>query len=122
MKTFDIHTQKSSQPMRVPEGYFDNFAERIMAQLPEAEAPAENVAVLQPKKRLRWIGWTVAIAASIALAVVFIPKLWNSGTPLTGQETAQYSADMNADDMYEEKILEYAMVDNTDVYAYLSGY
>ena len=122
MKTFDIHTQKSSQPMRVPEGYFDNLTQRIMEQLPEVEETATKTVSLTPQKRTRWIGWTVAAAACIALAVLFVPKLWNSGTTLTGEETAQNNLENIYDEQYEEQMLEYAMVDNTDVYAYLSGY
>lgn len=122
MKTFDIHTQKSSQPMRVPEGYFDNLTQRIMEQLPEVEETGTKTVSLTPQKRTRWIGWTVAAAACIALAVLFVPKLWNSGTTFTGEETAQNNLENIYDEQYEEQMLEYAMVDNTDVYAYLSGY
>ena len=121
MKTFDIHTQKSSNPMRVPEGYFDNLTQRIMDQLPEVEETATTTVALNPQKRTRWIGWTVAAAACIALAVMVAPKLWNNDTTLTGPETALVN-DNDMDQQYEEQILEYAMVDNTDIYAYLSGY
>lgn len=122
MKTFDIHTQKSSNPMRVPEGYFDNLTQRIMDQLPEVDETATNTVALKPRKSTRWIGWTMAAAACIALAVMVAPKLWTNDTTLTGPETALVSTDNDMDQQYEEQILEYAMVDNTDIYAYLSGY
>lgn len=121
MKTFDINNPQKHNPFSVPEGYFDNLTARIMEQIPETDVTATPTAELKPKNNRRWIGWTLGVAASIALAVFFVnlPNLFPSANG--NQQTAQVETSDNYDEQYEQEMLEYAMVDNSDIYRYLAG-
>ncbi|MBR1668659.1 MAG: hypothetical protein IJ693_10340 [Bacteroidaceae bacterium] len=112
-------------PFKVSDEYFDNLTARIMEQIPEdnasEEVPEKNTKFIDINSRRRrnlWIS-TISIAASLVLiatiALKFIPK------PVTSAEqtedlTAEYTSDN-----YNEDLVTYAMVDNLDVYYYLSA-
>jgi len=126
MKRFDIDNPKTGNPFRVPEGYFENLAESVMSKipqdqdLPEEETTGANVVSLDPqpaKRRFHWIGWSAAAAACIAAAVFFtnLPQKQNLQTAQASTEETAY------DDAYRQQVLEYAMVDNNDIYNYLAG-
>ena len=62
-------------PFRVPEGYFDQLADRVMAQLPERDQQAEQVTLSnhRPKSRLVTLRpWLYAAACTIAVVVMGI--------------------------------------------------
>ena len=122
MKTFDINNPQKRNPFTVPEGYFDNLTARIMEQIPETDSADTPTAELKPRNNRRWIGWTLGVAASVALAVLFV-KLPDIMPSTNGNhQTAMTSTDdNNYDEQYEQEMLEYAMVDNSDVYRYLAG-
>ena len=112
-------------PFKVSDEYFDNLTARNMEQIPEdnasEEVPEKNTKFIDINSRRRrnlWIS-TISIAASLVLiatiALKFIPK------PVTSAEqtedlTAEYTSDN-----YNEDLVTYAMVDNLDVYYYLSA-
>lgn len=128
MKQFDINNIDKQNPFRVPEGYFEGLTARVMAQIPETTAaPAterEEAQVIQmpaAKKNNRWIGWSVAAAACIA-GLVFMRSL-NSEVTMHHNLTAQTEtvAEPSYDEEYQQEVMDYAMVDNYDVYQYLAG-
>jgi len=109
-----------ANPFRVPDGYFDSFQSRIMEQLSEREA------VEIPMRRSfvsRFRG--IMYAAACILLAVFGTVVYINESGLRSEE--------NADDVvasgstgsgsytYEEEFADYVMMDNTDIYAYLSG-
>lgn len=117
MKPIDLNNQElRHNPFKVPEGYFDQLTARIMEQLPEQETAP--VVELKPRKSMRWMGWAAAAAACITLAIMF-PKLTE---PATVSPETEVTAHIEDEEQYEQDVLEYAMVDNTDVYAYLAGH
>ena len=70
MEKFNIEKAKGvvKHPFTVPEGYFDNFTESLMAQLPEKEhRPAAKKIPLRKKIA----PWMYAAAAVAAIVVVF---------------------------------------------------
>ncbi len=111
-------------PFRVPEGYFDDFAARMMSQLPaEGEAPQQAVTVaMRPTLWQRWRKAACVAAASVAVAVVGLgaymhhesasaDKAQLAGAPQQAATTSYSSADAFAD---------YAMLDADDMYAYMA--
>ena len=111
-------------PFRATDEYFDNLTARIMEQIPE-DTPAEDIPEKNTKfidinsrrRRNLWLS-TISIAASLVLiatiALKFIPKPTTSPEQ-TEELTAEYTTDN-----YNEDLMTYAMVDNMDVYYYLS--
>ena len=100
------------QPFKVPEGYFDAFAKGVMEQLPHESQTVPISA---------WRRWR--IAAAVAVAACFSALLFNVGeasdnVPQSSVAMAQRAA--YYDDL--EEIADYAMMDVSDIYAYVSDY
>lgn len=109
------------QPFTVPNGYFDQLAERVMERLPEQQ-PAS--VPLVPLKH-RWRRWAVAAAAvGIVLtgSLVFMgQRSGNEGLATTGHRatattTDAYSSSYSSLDMAADC----AMLDNDEIYAMVS--
>ena len=127
MKQFDINNQSKRNPFTVPDGYFENLTARVMANIPEVEAEekvGENnakIVSMEPRKSSRkWMGWSIAAAACIAVAALFI-TIPNKTNDVGVKQMAQTETSNSYDSEYQEEMLEYAMVDNTDIYNYLAG-
>ena len=119
-------------PFKVSDEYFDNLTARIMEQIdaveqevPEKveEVPAHSTKLFSIHKNRRrnlWIS-TMSIAASLVLIVTvalkFIPT--PSSTPVE-QQKAETTA-LYTPENYNEDLVNYAMVDNVDVYYYLAS-
>lgn len=72
-----IHQQmKGKQPFKVPEGYFDDLAMRIMTNLPDAEQHGETPTVAVNKHRTVRL-WISVAAACLAVMVVATALLSN---------------------------------------------
>ena len=111
-------------PFKVSDEYFDNLTARIMEQIPEdnatevaSEKNTKFIDINSRRRRNLWLS-TISIAASLVLiatiALKFIPKPTTSPEQ-TEELTAEYTTDN-----YNEDLMTYAMVDNMDVYYYLS--
>ncbi len=127
MKQFDINNQSKRNPFTVPDGYFENLTARVMANIPEVETEekvGENnakIVSMEPRKSSRtWMGWSIAAAACIAVAALFI-TIPNKTNDVGVKQMAQTETSNSYDSEYQEEMLEYAMVDNTDIYNYLAG-
>ena len=112
---------KDNNPFVVPEGYFDTITARVMANIPAEETKVISIA---PVKKFYWKGWAGMAAACIAGTIicvnVFNNKTDNSTQPLiSNAQTASYEE--TYDDVYQQEVLNYAMVDYNDVYNYMSG-
>ena len=127
MKQFDINNQSKRNPFTVPDGYFENLTARVMMNIPEVEAEEKEseshakIVSMEPRKSSRkWMGWSIAAAACIAVAALFI-TIPNNSNGVREMRMAQTETSSMYDSEYQEEMLEYAMVDNTDIYSYLSG-
>ena len=89
---------------RVPDGYFDQFATRMMAQLPEERPVARQVS-------LRVRRWLYAAACVAALAVTAFSFHFHQ------QDDSQQIA---ASETYIDEAADYAMMDNSDIYQLLA--
>lgn len=119
---------KAQYPFNVPNGYFENLTARIMDQLPEEDEATAKVVRMQPsvaqkskERNSRWIK-ALSIAASVTLLAIVSLKLLPFGTNDSNDLTAQQSTDYDVESLYGEEVNVYSMVENGDIYDYLSGY
>lgn len=114
-----------TQPFRVPEGYFDDFASSIMAQLPEYVEGRDEIIKEKAKVvplKLRW-----RTVARVAVAACFCGLLFGVGTMFVNRadgNSSQYiSANQSITSTSElDQMADYTMIDVGDMYAYVSDY
>ena len=97
----------TGNPFRVPDNYFEHFADRVMQQLPERQKKSRLVA-LRP--------WLMAAACLVAVVVMSLTVLFNQ-QPTEGQMAAN-----NETATYMDEAADYAMLDNAEIYACLADY
>ena len=105
----------------VPEGYFDTLVQRTMERIPANEV--RMIPSVEKKKSnkhgMLWARYGVAaaaVAAFFTLGMHFISNDEKITTAATANNTAAYSSDYNVD-----ALADYIMVDDQDLYAYISG-
>ena len=126
---------------RVPDGYFEQFTERMMQRLPEREtgevAHTVQLSECKPaktakKSRLRMLRPYFAAAAFLCFAVFGITfymhqhQKSNDAQALNAQHSIQNAQhqilNAAAEEAYFEEAADYVMLDNAEIYAYLSEY
>ena len=97
-------------PFTVPEGYFDIFADQLMASLPER----------QPRARRIWLR-PLRYAAAVVCVLAMGAMCWFalSSSPDAPQPMQAEAVQVSGDVAFEEAA-DYAMIDNYDIYACLS--
>ena len=110
-------------PFRVPEGYFDTLSSQIMAKV-EAEgvAPRDIKAGKEKRAKVVWLRPVLYAAASVCalfISVVAYQSHSDKGTAAPTQ-TVVANNQMLMDDYFDEAA-DYVMLDNQDIYAYLSS-
>lgn len=137
MKTENVEESLKSRfgkenPFIVPDGYFDRFAEQMMAHLPEQGA---NSAHSQERKAVVvshhhfWQRLRPLLAAAVVVGVICTVGIYlfnntttsstsepqtSDATPLMSNATAEHADEL-------EQTADYLMMDEQDIYAYLSG-
>lgn len=99
-------------PFLVPDGYFDQFADQMMASLPERKPRAKSI----------WLRPAIYVAAGICALFGLVAAL--KFTPISDQTVpvqAQVLVQEQADDSFDEAA-DYMMLDNHDIYAYMADY
>jgi len=92
-------------PFRVPEGYFEEFAEQLMAQLPARET---RVVPMRP-----W--WCRHRASMLAAACICA-----AGFSVESRQASLASAPVENVDNTMDEIADYVMMDNEAIYASLT--
>ena len=111
-------------PFRVPEGYFDQLTDRVMAQLPEREQQAEKISLSDrhPKSRLVALRpWLYAAACTVAVVVMgltFYSHDVAEEQPLASTSTTNTTT--NTESQYIDEAADYVMLDNAEIYACLA--
>ena len=126
----DIISRKAGREnhFRVPEGYFENFTERMMAQLPnsQADSNAEDMTTTLTHRAARKTTtvrklWKRVSAVAACVAVIGIGT-----TAYLAQQDNKPAADEMANtttteeqyyDDYVDEVADFAMLDNTDIIA-----
>ncbi len=96
-------------PFRVPEGYFEQLTQQVMNQLPERQ---------QKSRQLRLRPWYYAAASIVILAVMGVSVYFHLEED--EQQQMAVSVETNTDNTYIDEVADYAMIDNTEIYACLS--
>ena len=124
-------TVGNRNPFRVPEGYFEQFTEQLMQQLPEREQTvAKHVDMAQQQsdsqlhaRKVHMRPWLYA-AACTALALMLGVSYYFMQSPATSSESAPVAvvapATTTPDYSYIDEVADYAMLDNAEIYACLS--
>ena len=110
---YKIDERQARRPFTVPEGYFDNLTQNIMAALPEQESVYSTKITVTPWMRIRPYLYAAAAFAGIFFcikAAVGINSRNNSAQLAITEETTIYS------DEYIDSFLETAMIDDYVLY------
>lgn len=102
---------------QVPEGYFDNLAASVMQHIPDDQA---KIIKMQTPAWRRHIVAISAAAASVAAAVCLVFALESNPAHSPGHLAAQHTT-MQQDNSNIDAMVNYTMLDNDDMYAYMSG-
>ena len=120
---YDINSFKgdSPNPFRVPEGYFDTIADKVMERIPDNQViliPEETNRHKEGLKR-----WRIYVAAASIVAAIFGAGLFifnhdvePEKTLATGKNVVHTS---NADNNVEA-MADYIMADDYELYAYMA--
>ena len=109
------------QPFKVPNGYFDSFAENLMDKLPEQQpVMTPHISMWRKWRKLRL---TVAVAASVC-AVMFSVMIFMHNTkpthsPLASNHTTKTVTNDSNNTL--DVAADYTMLDNDDIYVLVSG-
>lgn len=113
------------EPFTVPDNYFADFAEKLMNELPEQKSRAAMTAPAKVRHLSYWLA-TAAAVCCLAFAGTWIYMHRTSDARQTvaaahaasgGQDASE--AEENA--IYVEDMLDYALVDNSEIAMYLTG-
>lgn len=106
-------------PFTVPDGYFSSFTSRMMEQLPEHEPVELKPRTARPHILLRRILYA---AACLCVAVSGVAVYWTeSGRQQADTAHPRQAVQAAASDSYVEQVADYTMMDNSDIYTYLSS-
>lgn len=89
-------------PFRVPEGYFETLTQEVMSKA--------RMTKKQKSAKVIWFRAVAACAACACVAVFVVSALFN-------QTVSNDSANLQISDSYIDDAVEYAMLDNGDLYA-----
>jgi len=95
-------------PFVVPEGYFDTFADQLMASLPEC----------QPQAKRLWLR-PLRYAAAFVFILALGAWAWFALSPVSQQPLQAKVVKVSSDVAFDEAA-DYVMLDNSDIYACLS--
>jgi hypothetical protein len=112
-RNIKIDELEPRRPFTVPEGYFENLTQDIMAALPEQESLYSTRIIVTPWMRIRTYLYAAAAFAGIFFcikAAVGITSSNNMTEYSEAQETTIYS------DEYIDSFLETAMIDDWTLY------
>lgn len=106
-------------PFRVPDGYFDQLTDRVMAQLP---SDATEIKLEAPQTKSRFVAlrpWLYAAACFSAVAIMGLTYHFRQA-PEVQPMTAEAVAVPVVDNSYVDEAADYAMLDNVEIYALLA--
>lgn len=100
----------------VPSGYFNDFSERIVGQLPQMETKVVKLSLWQ-----RYRSAIVAAACVCIIAMsgaVYMATESHHNDIASGKNALQGTSSYNSEDC----VADYSMLDNEDIYALVSNY
>lgn len=105
------------QPFLVPEGYFDTFSARLMAKLPAQNIPMRpsTPSSLWASDRKKWVRNASLFVAGICAVLFSLNLIFSKGRQRSVQTAGNTIQVMTID-----QAADYTMMDNDDIYAYVS--
>ena len=109
---YNFDEREPRRPFTVPEGYFENLTQNIMASLPEQESIYSTNIVVTPWMRIRPYLYAAAAFAGIFFCIKAAVGInsRNNALEVAQEETTIYS------DEYIDSFLETAMIDDYTLY------
>lgn len=103
------------KPFKVPEGYFDSLVPEIMERIPQRQRkPALIIRMWRP------VACAACAAAAVVCALTFGLK-GGSDSQTASAENQQLASQIElSQEEYLERVADYAMMDNYDIYAFVS--
>lgn len=100
-------------PFVVPEGYFEQLTDQVMQSLPER----------RPRAKAIWMRPVFYAAASVC-ALFVCAAVWLSWPQASAPSQGPMAevVQQEPDDTFFDEAADYMMLDNQDIYAYLSDY
>lgn len=105
------------QTFKVPEGYFDDFANQLMSQLPEQHT-ARYVKMNPFRRNKNRI--VAVVAASVAVALFGMGIYFDNSNKVSGQSEAHIQQISPSSASAFDAMADYTMIDNEDMYGALS--
>lgn len=133
MKQFDPIKHKNSQPFSTPEGYFEDFTQRMMARIATeekakeervtaeaAQASAQQTAKVVPlfSRTSKFVKY--AVAAALAGVVFGTSAYFFSRQSQDMDYLLTAMQEENMDENYINDVLDYEMVNNQEIAYYLT--
>jgi hypothetical protein len=127
MQEEDIIRKKDSgrTPFKTPDGYFENFTERLMARLPESTPAKPDPKVFKMnilRRVVRYAAAAVVTGICIGAGVYLYnrPVAMPSEQAVVQKEVVAKSSDNTYSDDYLDEAMQYEMLDNTEIAYYLT--
>lgn len=108
------------QPFKVPNGYFDSFAENLMDKLPEQQpVMTPHISMWRKWRKLRL---TVAVAASVCAVMFSVMTFMHNTKPTHSPLASNHTTKTVTNDSYNtlDVAADYTMLDNDDIYVLVS--
>ena len=109
------------QPFKVPNGYFDSFADNLMDKLPEQQpVMTPHISMWRKWRKLRL---TVAVAASVCAVMFSVMTFMHNTKPTHSPLASNHTTKTVTNDSYNtlDVAADYTMLDNDDIYVLVSG-
>lgn len=109
------------QPFKVPNGYFNSFAENLMDKLPEQQpVMTPHISMWRKWRKLRL---TVAVAASVCAVMFSVMTFMHNTKPTHSPLASNHTTKTVTNDSYNtlDVAADYTMLDNDDIYVLVSG-
>jgi hypothetical protein len=107
-------------PFLMPEGYFDDFTSRLMEQLPERK-PKKVKLSLSIWKKYRPAMLAVACSCAAIFSIAVYLHTGNTNEKQMVSERMMKVQVKSSEEGFIEQAADYSMLDNDDIYAYVSG-
>lgn len=118
MKKIDLnqHSSLNQSPFRVPEGYFEDFHSRLMAELPEIQTKKKPANIFRMQFKTRLIVAFSAVAIFCAVFYVFTLTDRN----INADPTSQVLSAKESGQLIDE-FCDYTRIQSSDIYYYVTS-
>ena len=108
-----------ANPFKVPEGYFEGLASQVMERLPERPQVAVKPVCPHRPRVWAWVSAAACLCAAIFSTAIYFANVGASDLNGTGNGAVAHSSVSNFE-FDDDEFADYAMIDNADIYAYLT--